>query len=240
MGDVGGSGQREGGGPALLKRRSFLLALGALATWIVGCTVDGRSRPDLATETDTKAGPGDVLGVIRSRRSIREFATSPVSAEQVTVMVQAAQGVTDPAKGFRAAPSAGALYPLEVYVANAQGTRRYNPAQDSLDRVSDTDVRRALAEAALAQDFIAEAPVVFAITGVYARTAAKYGDERAPRYVHLEAGHAAQNLLLVAEHLDLGGVGVGAFDDEEVRSILGASDDETPLYVIPVGHPSSG
>lgn len=227
-------------------RRTFLLALAVLLS---GCVSRGDDDPgaggggETTVGTVAPSGPREaratdaLLGAIEHRRSVREFAADPVESEDIALMMWAAQGVTAPASGFRAVPSAGALYPLELYAVTAQGVSRYVPDRDELREISGDDVRRALSAAAFAQMFIAEAPVVFVITGVYARTAAKYG-RRAERYVHLEAGHAAQNLLLAAVHLGLGGVPVGAFADGAVRRVIGAAEDETPLYVIPVGTPA--
>jgi SagB-type dehydrogenase family enzyme len=99
------------------------------------------------------------------------------------------------------------------------------------------DLRPALHATALQQDPVLKAPVVFVIAAVYERTQKKYGEERSPRYVHLEAGHAAQNLLLQAVALNLGSVPIGAFIDEQVKEALSLPDDHQPLYLIPVGHP---
>lgn len=141
--------------------------------------------------------------------------------------------MTDDA-GHRTAPSAGALYPLEIYLATAAGVDHFDPARHVLTRVSDGDPRSALHDAALAQSAVLEAPVVFVIAAVYARTAGKYGP-RAERYVHLEAGHAAQNIVLQAVALGLASVPIGDFDDERVQAALGLPPDQQPLYLIPVG-----
>lgn len=230
-----------------LDRRVFLLALGTLMVSLTGCAPRVARKSGGADSVDATPGtgvalpdpsvaeaPGDLLDATERRRSVRAFADSPVPEEHVARMLWAAQGVTDPVRGFRAAPSAGALYPLELYAASAEGVGHYVPKRHELEETGRTDVRAALAAASLGQTFVAEAPVVFVITGVYARTAAKYGD-RAARYVHIEAGHAAQNILLVAASLGLGSVPVGAFADEAVRRVIGAAKEETPLYVIPVG-----
>jgi SagB-type dehydrogenase family enzyme len=148
----------------------------------------------------------------------------------------AAQGITD-VEGFRTAPSAGALYPLELYVASRSGLYHYDPGRDELLQQSESDLRQALYRAALSQEPVMEAPAIFAITAVFARTSQKYGRHRGERDVHIEVGHAAQNLLLQAAALDLAAVPVGAFDDEQVRVVLRLQADEAPLYLIPVGHP---
>jgi SagB-type dehydrogenase family enzyme len=170
------------------------------------------------------------------RRSVREFDPAPLALEELGQLLWAAQGITHE-RGFRTAPSAGALYPLEVYVATEEAVLHYDPHGHRLTAVSPDDARTALCDVALGQDVVREAPVVFIVTAVYERTEGKYGSTRSPRYVHLEAGHAAQNLLLQAAALGLGAVPVGAFDDRGVQGVLGLPSDHEPLYLIPVGNP---
>lgn len=173
--------------------------------------------------------------ILASRRSVREFTDEPLTDTQISQLLWATQGVTGPA-GLRAAPSAGALYPLEVYVVRSSGLYHFEPTRHELTKCYDKDPRQAIHGAALAQESLIEAPAVFVITALYARTRGKYGD-RAKRYVQMEAGHAAQNLLLQAVALDLGGVPIGAFDDDRLSEILGLPHNEAPLYLIPIGHP---
>jgi SagB-type dehydrogenase family enzyme len=172
---------------------------------------------------------------LQQRRSVRAYANEPLTLEEIGQLFWAAQGVTQE-RGLRTAPSAGALYPLELYAATDEGLYHYVPQghRAQLRRVDGW--RAALCQAALSQSAVCQAPVVFVVTAVYARTAGKYG-ERAERYVQLEAGHAAQNLLLQAVALDLAAVPVGAFSDEQVQAALGLPADHKPLYLIPVGHP---
>lgn len=172
---------------------------------------------------------------IAARRSIREFLPDPLTAEQLSQLLWAMQGVTS-RSGQRAAPSAGALYPLETYVVTAEGCFHYEPARHRLKRRSREDLRPALARAALGQAQVSGAPAVLVVAAVYARTEKKYGADRGHRYVHIEAGHAAQNALLEAAALGLAAVPVGAFDDDRVRGVLGLGKGETPLYLIPVGN----
>jgi SagB-type dehydrogenase family enzyme len=169
------------------------------------------------------------------RRSVREFSNKALSDQELSQLLWAAQGITHP-EGLRTAPSAGALYPLELYVANAAGLYRYDPQRHELQRRSERDLRPSLCRAAQEQESVREAPVVFVITAIYARTAQKYGQDRSPRYAHLEAGHAAQNLLLQAVALGLGAVPVGAFHDDLVQKVLALPVEEQPLYLIPTGH----
>jgi SagB-type dehydrogenase family enzyme len=171
---------------------------------------------------------------LAARRSIRDFTPEELTLEEISQLLWAAQGITA-SWGGRTAPSAGALYPLEVYVATSDGLSRYLPEGHRAESISTADVREALAEAALGQAAVAEAPAVFVITAVPARTEAKYGG-RAERYVHMEAGHVAQNVLLQAVALGLGSVPTGAFADEEVARVLELPPGEVPLYLVPVGH----
>ncbi len=166
-----------------------------------------------------------------------------LSMAQVSQLLWAAQGITD-RQGFRTAPSAGALYPLELYLAVGNvdglgaGLYRYEPDSHTLARMDDQDLRRRLARAALGQQWVADNAAVLIITGVYSRTQRKYG-RRAQRYVHMEVGHAAQNVFLQAASLGLGTVVVGAFDDDAVARALGLSQGEQPLCLMPVGRLSA-
>ncbi len=168
------------------------------------------------------------------RRSVRSFTEEELTLEEISQLLWAAQGLTA-AWGGRTAPSAGALYPLEVYVATPNGLYHYVPQGHKVIIESQDDVRIKLWEVALKQDAIRNAPAVFVIAAVYERTAQKYGD-RAERYVKLEAGHACQNILLQAVALHLGAVPIGAFYDDQVQAALSLPSDHEPLYIIPVGH----
>ena len=201
--------------------------------------------PTLLTEKVIKlpqprlAGPVSLEETLLKRRSVREYANLPLTIEEVSQLLWAAQGVTSE-WGGRTAPSAGALYPLELYlvVGNVEsltsGVYKYSPEEHELVQVSGEDVREELAEAALGQVCIRKGAIDIVVAAVYERTASKYGD-RAVRYVHLEAGHAAQNIYLQATALNLGTVTVGAFYDDQVKLIMGMPEEENPLYLIPVG-----
>ena len=177
---------------------------------------------------------------IQRRRSVREFGRSSLALEDVSQLLWAAQGITARG-GFRTAPSAGALYPLELYVVagNVEGLSaglyRYRPKTHELVHVTGGDLRKPLAAAAFGQSAVRQAPAVLVIASVYERTTVKYG-QRGHRYAHMEVGHAAQNVHLQAAALDLGTVLVGAFDDSEVQDALGLPPDHEPLGLMPVGH----
>lgn len=174
--------------------------------------------------------------VLARRRSVRDFTSRELSLNEIGQLLWAAQGITDRAAGLRAAPSAGALYPLELDVVTPSGVFRYHPMNHVIVRRTEEDMRANLARAALGQDSVAAAPCVIAISAVTARTTRKYGT-RGARYVHIEAGHAAQNILLMASALGHAGVPVGAFDDGAVARVLRLAQNEAPIYLVPVGWP---
>ncbi|MEW5756081.1 MAG: SagB/ThcOx family dehydrogenase [Pseudomonadota bacterium] len=186
-------------------------------------------------------GSVSVEQAIAHRRSRREFTAEPITLQQFSQLLWAAQGITDP-QGLRAAPSAGALYPLEVYAVVGKitplepGVYRYRSKQHALEQTGNGDKRAALAYAAVGQLWIQDAPVSLVFSGIYERTTAKYR-ERGRRYVHTEAGHAGENVFLQAEALRLGTVVVGAFDDEAVARILQLDEREQPLVIMPIGRP---
>lgn len=190
----------------------------------------------IALQPPKQKGHMSVEEALAKRRSMREFSPLALNWQQIGQLLWAAQGITH-TEGFRTAPSAGALYPLEFYVIAPSGFYHYRPQTHWLDRRSDQDLRPGLCRAALEQESILKASAVFVIAAVYQRTAQKYGKTRSIRYVHLEAGHAAQSLMLQAVSLGLGSVPVGAFDDEEVQALLSLPPGEEPIYVIPVGVP---
>jgi len=174
---------------------------------------------------------------IARRRSVRSFTRKALTMEQIGQLLWATQGITDKVWELRAAPSAGALFPLEIFVVLPEGVYHYDPHQHALKRTIATDQRRSLQSAALEQEFVSEAPAVFVIAAVHGRTSRKYG-ERAGRYVDLEVGHAGQNLLLQATALGLAGVPVGAFYDDRVAETLGLKKNMKPVYIVPIGHPA--
>jgi len=179
--------------------------------------------------------------LLHQRRSVREFRDEALRLQQLGQLLWAAQGVTN-SEGYRTAPSAGALYPLELYVAVGKvgdleaGIYHYYPEQHSLVNSAIGDFRKNLANAALQQPWVQEAPIVLIITGKYARTTRKYGD-RGVRYVHIEAGTVAQNVYLQAQALGLGTVIVGAFNDKAVTDALRLPSELQPLLLMPIGVP---
>ena len=226
--------------------RYYLATLAILLVTIGGC-------PQPATTPTPSQEQAEVINLpepqydsdvsieqsLLNRRSIRSYSGQSLTLQELSQLLWAAQGITDPG-GFRAAPSAGGLYPLELYLVAGDvtdltaGVYRYQPDGHQLVKTLDGDKRAELAEAALGQEWVKEGAVSIVFTAVYERTTVKYGD-RGVRYVHMEAGHAAQNLCLQATTMELGAVTVGAFHDEQVSQLLNLPTDERPLYVIPIG-----
>ncbi len=173
------------------------------------------------------------------RRSVRDYTGEVLTLEEVSQLLWAAQGTTS-ARGFRTAPSAGALYPLELYLIVgdvqdlATGIYLYKPKKHELVMIAGKDVRQQLAGAALGQSSVKNGAIDLVFTAVYQRITRKYGD-RGIKYVHMEIGHAAQNVCLQATAMNLGVVTIGAFDDQKVSKILNLPKDEEPLYIIPIG-----
>lgn len=189
-----------------------------------------------APKTD---GATSVEKALRERRSIREFKRQPLSIAEISQLLWAAQGITA-SGGLRTAPSAGALFPLEVFLVAGnveglpQGVYKYRPERHELIRVVEGEKRMELSRAAFDQTSVRDAAAVLLLTAVFARTTARYGN-RGIRYVHIEIGHVGQNVCLQAVALNLGAVVIGAFDDSRVKKIANLTPQEEPLYLIAIG-----
>jgi SagB-type dehydrogenase family enzyme len=193
-------------------------------------------EPDLSGMTVSQA--------IRDRRSVRHYAAVPLSVKKLSQLLFAAQGITARMgeRSLRAAPSAGALYPIELYVVIhnvadlSPGLYHYRPSLHALEPILIEDLRAELVACCLGQEFVGQAGVALVMTALYDRTTRRYG-ERGRRYVHMEAGHISQNIYLQATSLGLGSVVVGAFRDDELNELLRLKGtQETALYVHPVGN----
>jgi SagB-type dehydrogenase family enzyme len=179
------------------------------------------------------------------RESVRSFAESAVSLEYLGQLLWAGNGMqVDAISGpTRTAPSAGGLYPQELYVFSGNvedlepGVYRYEPDGHELIRLIDGDRRRELARASLNQRFISDAPATIVVGGVIERTRAKYGTRGAERYVYMDAAASAENIFLQATALGLATLTVGAFDDNRVSGLMGSESDVQPLFIMPIGYP---
>lgn len=182
---------------------------------------------------------------IQKRRSVRRYTNESISLQDVSQILWAAQGITDTSTNFRAAPSAGHTYPLEVYIlvgkngvsGLSEGVYHYVPSTHSLEKILDKDVRSDLSQAANGQPWVKEAPVNIIITGNYQKMMDKYKDKTlSTRFTDMEAGHVGQNIYLEVEARNLATVALGSFKDDQVHSILHIPESETTLYIFPVGH----
>ncbi len=225
-----------------MNRRELLIVLAASAG-LAGCA---RRAPEwaraagyptrVALPAPNRDGGVPLEQAISRRRSLRSFRADPLPASVVGQLLWAGQGVTD-ADGKRAAPSAGALYPLELYVATADEVMHYLPTPHHLEVRATADLRPNLRAAAHGQQAVGEAPAVIVVAAVPSRTSRRYGG-MASSFVDREAGHAAQNILLQAAAYGLAAVPVGSVDGSLVARILSLPGDQRVIYLIPVGRPS--
>ena len=192
-----------------------------------------------------KEGTVSVEQAISQRRTVRAFRSEPLDLTQLSQLLWAAQGITGDDGFKRAAPSAGALYPMDIYVVSGTdsvgqieaGVFHFSPSDRRLSLITGGDLRNALARESLSQMWMAKAPVNFVITAEYDRATVKYG-KRGVRYAMIEAGHIAQNLFLQAEAMGLKAGIVGAFRDNSVIRVLRIPYAHEPLLIMPVGYPA--
>jgi len=180
-------------------------------------------------------GSTSIEETLNQRRSVRDYKKGPLTLEEISQLLWAGSG-----KNLyrRTAPSAGATYPLEIYLAAGEveglepGLYYFSYSKHHLEKRREQDIRKKLSRASLSQGMIEEAPVDIIITADFSRTTGHYG-QRGIRYVHMEVGHVGQNISHQANALNQGTVMIGAFDDKEVKEVLGIKEE--PLYIIPVG-----
>ncbi len=192
------------------------------------------------------AGNVSVEEAISSRRSVRNLQEKPLNVFELSQLLWSAQGITYPERDFRSAPSAGATYPLKLYVIVCKngvdeqnietGVYLYVPKENILKLITKEDIRSDIYQFALMQAPLDSAPVIIVMAADMSRTTDRYG-ERGVRYVHMEAGHSAQNIYLQATAMELGMVVIGAFDDRNVKRSMKMDMDHDPLYIIPIGYP---
>ena len=226
--------------------RTTLLIMLLLLFCLTACTSSKVSHQSMTKEPTSLPAPrtdsNELAQAIFNRQSVRSFSQDPLGLEKLGDILWSTHGITvDGTSGAtRAVPSAGATNPLSIYavvqrVADlAPGVYRYQNQEHALELIHAGLVQDTLIRAALGQDFVGEAPLVLIVAADFARTTARYG-ERGIRYVFIEAGHAAQNVSLMAHTLKLGSTVVGAFYDDQLRPLL--EDEQEPLLLIPVGKP---
>ncbi|NIM90483.1 MAG: SagB/ThcOx family dehydrogenase [Candidatus Aminicenantes bacterium] len=206
---------------------------------------DYPSSPSINLDPPEERGGRPLWEAIKERRSVRNFSGEPMEKTHLSQLLWASQGITAEYSGYelRTAPSAGALYPVETYlsVQNVEGIKpglyHYGVLHHELRQLQLGNFGSPLAQAALDQEFMTKAGVVFIWTGIFERSKWKY-NQRAYRYVYLDAGHIAQNVALAAVALGLGSCPIGALYDEEVNSILETEgEQESILYMTAIGRP---
>jgi len=216
---------------ARMQNRLFLVCLALMLLFSSG----GFAKTTFKLPSPTTSGKVSVEEALAARRSERSFLPQELSTEQISQILWAGQGITDKTWGFRAAPSAGALYPLNLYVLKKDGVFEYIPEGNKLIQISEEDRRPSLVRASLGQTYISDAPLVIVIAGNFRITEAKFG-QRAYRYLNMEIGHVAENIQLEAVALGLVSIPIGSFWDDVVAKILELPDTRDPFYIIPVGY----
>jgi SagB-type dehydrogenase family enzyme len=241
--------------PKALSRRESLGVLAGAVAAVVGTGVGLLKLAEFSSQQGELKVAGEVIKLpeprtkgdfsieeaIERRRSRRSYTNDPVLLADISQLCWAAQGVTDAINRLRAAPSAGALYPIELFLVVGisdleAGVYHYLSTDHALETVKRGEYRKQLREASLGQEHVANGALDFVIAGIYDRTTAKYGDRGRERYVPMEAGCVAENLYLQAQALGLGTVSVGSFHDDQVREVISAPSQYVPLFVMPMGH----
>ena len=210
------------------------------------CAQNTQKEPDIISLPKPKLESNvSVEEALQKRRSTRSFKNEPLSLSEASQILWAAYGVTKKMSGLRGglktAPSAGATYPLEIYLVAgnvedlSKGIYRYIPKNHTLKKVSTGDKRSELCAAAHGQSMVRNAPALLVYTALYERTTERYGARGKDRYICMDVGHSAQNVYLQAYTLGIGTCAVGSFDDNAVKSVMTISKYEIPLYIMPLG-----
>lgn len=200
---------------------------------------------EIALPSPSYKGTVSVEEALKARRTHRSFQARPLTLKQFSQILWAAYGVTDRKYGsfLKTAPSAGALYPLDIYGVVGQGgvgtlapgIYHFRPENHAIELVKQGDLRAEVARHALQQMWMAKAPLMLIITGEYTRSSIKYGP-RGVTYTHIEAGHVGQNIFLQAEAIGLKAGIVGAFNNQQIIRVMGLSTSHDPLLIMPVGY----
>lgn len=194
------------------------------------------------------SGGMSVDQAIQSRRSVRSFSSTPLTLQDVSQLLWAAQGITDSERSYRSTPSAGHVFPMEVYLVVSDsgvkdleaGIYHYNPYNNTLEKIVEGDQTSNLSMAAHGQKWVDQAPVSLVVTGNYQKMKDKYPDKNlSTRFVDIEAGHIGENIYLEAVSRGLGTVAIGSFYDDQMISLLKLPSNETPIYIFPVGYQAS-
>lgn len=224
---------------AVIYETIFLLSIACFSLAMGEAMTIDKSKEIVKLPAPRLDGNIPVETALLKRRSVRSYAAKALTLAEVSQLLWSAQGITD-SRGFRTAPSAGALYPLEIYIVAGRvqdlpaGVYKYTPHKHELFKILEGDRLAQLCGAALNQSSIMQAPLVMVFCAVYERTTGKYGD-RGIQYVYMEVGHASQNVCLQAVSLGLGTLTIGAFYDDQVKTVIHAMADECPLYIMPIG-----
>ncbi|AUB57542.1 MULTISPECIES: SagB/ThcOx family dehydrogenase [Methanobacterium] len=236
---------------AIILLSAFLAVYLAYTVFMQPVKTEIQSREILGTFNLPQAMISSNMSVdqaIQNRRSVRTFSTTALTLQDVSQLLWASQGITDSERNYRAAPSAGHVFPMEIYLVTGNnsvkeleaGIYHYNPFNNTLEKIVDGDQRYNLSQAAHQQKWVEAAPISLVITGNYQKMREKYPDERiSTRFVDIEAGHIGENIYLEAVAHGMGTVAIGSFYDDQMINLLKLPSNETPIYIYPVGYPTS-
>ena len=208
------------------------VVIGAAAVIGIGADAPVAPPQEVTLPTPVTKGTMSLEEAIAKRRSVRGFQTQALTEQQIGQLLWAAQGITDPATGHRAAPSAMAMYPLTVYVFRSDGVFAYEPKGHKLVRISDQDRRAEVTQPPRGGE---AAPVTFLLTGDRSKMGSRMA-AMADRFIYLEVGHAAENLALEASALGLATVTQGGINQQAAAKVLGLPETALVVYAMPVGH----
>ena len=183
-----------------------------------------------------KSGTVSLETAINTRRSAQQFADKPLNYTQIGQLLWAGQGITDKQQGLRAAPSADALYPIELHLVTPEGLFVYNPEGHSLKQISTLDLRKQLSAAVSGQGPVENAACDIVIAGSARKVATKYGN-KTQKFMLLEAGHVAENIQLQAVSIGLTSLPVGSFEPRNITRICELPGELEPLLIVCVGYP---
>jgi len=226
------------------KNFMFMLLISALAIVVLFFGQISMAG-EIALPSPAYKGTVSVEEALKARRTHRSFQPRPLTLKQFSQILWGAYGVTAQKYGsfLKTAPSAGALYPLDIYGVVGQGgvetlapgIYHFRPENHALELVKQGDLRAEVARQALQQMWMAKAPLILVITGDYNRSNIKYGP-RGVTYTHIEAGHVGQNIFLQAEAIGLKAGIVGAFNNQQIIRVMGFPTSQDPLLIMPVGY----
>jgi SagB-type dehydrogenase family enzyme len=220
-------------------RKLFIVCLAVLALGLSSAVAQDSSKAAPASNRIELPKPDLSAGIplnqaLAGRRTPvpRAFLPTPLTKAELSQILWAANGLTGPEER-RTAPSAANQHYVHIFVTSAEGFFEYLPVGHQLQKISGEDLRAKFSN----QQAVTQAPTVLLLVGDYERAAVRYPGEKGPRFIALEGGHIAQNVLLEASALGLGAVPVGGFEPKDVNKAASLPAQQSSIYLLTIGHP---